>query len=62
MKARELIEVLRIDPNADVLISVDVSTNENEYDKRAFANTDFDYQIRKDQITLMFEGYLNNET
>ncbi len=61
MKARELIEVLRIDPDAEVLISVDVSTCDDDFDKRAFADTDFDYQIRKDRITLLFEGYSNYE-
>ncbi len=59
MKAKELIEVLRINPDADVLISVDVSTCDDDFDKRAFANTDFDYQIKKGQIALLFEGYSN---
>ncbi len=36
MKARELIEVLRID-----------------------SDTEFDYQIQRNKITLLFEGYSN---
>lgn len=61
MKAKELIEVLNMNPNADVLISFDISTNEDEFDKRVFADTEFDYQIINNRITLMFEGYSNYE-
>ena len=33
MKAKDLIEVLKFNPEADILISVDVSTNEDDYDR-----------------------------
>ncbi len=59
MKAKELIEVLKMNPDADVLISVDVSTCDDDFDKRAFADTYFDYQIVDNRITLIFEGYSN---
>lgn len=60
MKAYELIKILQIKPNAEVLISVDVSTNEDDFDKRAFADESLDYQIVGNRITLLFGGYLND--
>ncbi len=60
MKARDLIDILENYPDMDINISVDVSTCDNDYEKRAFSDdSSLDYQIVGNVLTLMFEGYTN---
>jgi len=62
LKAKDLIKILKKNPDYDVSISIDVSLTRDEstYGDRAFCDdTDADYQIVGNTITLMLEGYVN---
>ena len=72
MKARDLAKELMRFPNADVMISVDVSTDESNFDDRAFAEEIECVQSNKrddpnDDLTvshcsIISIGYFNNRS
>ena len=60
MNARQLIEELsKIDPTTEIMVSIDVSTGEEDQDLRAFS--DEFYEVISDGA-ILFGGYLNEST
>lgn len=51
----------KLPKKAEVLISVDVSTGDDDAGKRAFANEFLDEHISEPtEVILLFSGFLNN--
>ena len=61
MKAKKLIELLRDVPDdSDVSISIDISTGDEDFDSRAFADDILGTQGENDHsVTILATGYLN---
>ena len=59
MKAKDLIKRLEKYPEYKVEVSVDISKNESEYDRRAFGEEVIETTIQNRKITICFDGYDN---
>lgn len=61
MKAKDLIKILEQNPEWDVTTSVDISTSEDENDRRAFGDKIIDVIVENsiERFTICFDGYDN---
>ena len=61
MKAKDLIKELEKNPEWEVTVSVDISTNEDENDRRAFGEQIIEVinENSSNQFTICFDGYDN---
>ena len=61
MKAKDLIKELEKYPEWEVTVSVDISKNENENDRRAFGEQILEVinENSSNQFTICFDGYDN---
>ncbi len=61
MKAKDLIKVLEKHPEWEVSVSVDISKNEDENDRRAFGEEIIEVinENSSNQFTICFDGYDN---
>lgn len=70
MKAHELARKLLRTPNADVMLSIDISTGEDNFDDRAFAEEIEDIQVNSSadpndaltaqHVSVISIGHFNN--
>ncbi len=61
MKAKDLIKILEKYPEFEISVSVDVSTNDEDFDKRAFGDNILEiiHNNSNKSLTLCLDGYLN---
>jgi hypothetical protein len=61
MKAKDLIKELEKNPDWEVTVSVDISKNEDENDRRAFGDEIIEVvnENSSNQFTICFTGYDN---
>jgi hypothetical protein len=61
MKAKDLIKELEKNPDWEVTVSVDISKNEDENDRRAFGEQIIEVinENSSNQFTICFDGYDN---
>lgn len=61
MKAEDLIKELQKHPDWEVTVSVDISKNEDENDRRAFGEQIIEVinENSSNQFTICFDGYDN---
>ena len=61
MKAKDLIKELKKHPDWEVTVSVDISKNEDENDRRAFGEQIIEVinENGSNQFTICFDGYDN---
>ena len=61
MKAKDLIKQLAKHPEWEVTVSVDISKNEEEIDRRAFGDEIHEVinENSRQQFTICFDGYDN---
>ena len=52
-------ELLKLDQEADVKISIDVSTNDDDFDRRAFSTEWFNIENNGGDYSMLLGGYLN---
>lgn len=61
MKAKDLIKELEKHPEREVTVSIDISKNEDENDRRAFGDEVLEVinDNSSNQFTICFDGYDN---